>query len=180
MPERRDYLAVCNDQGVALNEFQQTVCVRCVQPECSRSRAGGLFETRVSTWQERLFENPARMTGDDPRYASIAAKHFMEVDVVRSSARGEWLDTQAVMEPVAAAKPRRARETAGKGPEPAESAPARGVDSLNTPFQQGTMLEGPAPAPAPKPADPWAAPPRTATAPTPVNLVKPGARIKFT
>lgn len=179
MPERRDYLAVCNDQGVALNEFQQTVCVRCVQPECSRSRAGGLFETRVSSWQERLFEKPARMTRDDPRYAAISAKHFMEIDVARSSARGEWLDTQALEEPVAAAKPRRAKAVTAKSPDATESLSPPRVGALNTPFQQGTMLEGPAPAPAAKPVDPWAARVKAAT-PAPVNLVKTGARIKFT
>lgn len=119
------------------------------------------------------------MTRDDPRYAVIAAKHFMEVDVARSSARGEWLDTQAVVEPVAAAKPKRAKAAGAKSPGPTEPASPPRVGALNTPFQQGTMLEGPTQAPAAKPVDPWAAPVK-ATPPAPLNLVKPGARIKFT
>jgi hypothetical protein len=113
MAERRDYLAVCNDHGVPLTEFQATFCVRCVQPECSRSRAGGLFETRVATWEERLFENPARMSKDDPLYSLISAKRFIEINTGRIpevDGKSEWMDPRAFQdESEAPVKPRTVR-----------------------------------------------------------------------
>src|SRR5262245_35854302 len=112
MPERRDYLSVCNDQGVPLPDFQATFCVRCVRRECTRSRGDGLFETRVATWEERLFTNPARMEKGDPLYSALAAKRFVEVPVGRIpeiNGRSEWLDPRALDEPAPVARPRPAR-----------------------------------------------------------------------
>lgn len=189
MPERRDYLPVCNDHGVPLTEFQQTFCVRCVQPECSRSQAGGIFQTRVVTWQDRLFENPPRMRKDDPLYAAISAKRFMEIDggaVPEFGAKQEWVDPRAVEEPKPTPKPRKAKAPPAKPearvePSKVERPTLQRQAGLNTPFQQGAMLEGPAAALPKKPADPWAAPVTSTPArSTPANLVKPGARIKFT
>lgn len=188
MPERRDFLAVCNDQGVPLEDFQATFCVRCVQPQCSRSRAGGLFETRVATWEERLFRAPPRMPKDDPLYGRIAAQRFIEIErgtVPEVKGPSEWLDPRAVAEePVPAVGPRPV-----KGPPPAvasvpsEPAAPRPVMTapLNTPFAQGAMLEG-APPEAPRPVDAWA--PAVDTIETTPDLpaapiVKAGAKIKF-
>lgn len=190
MPERRDYLSVCNDQGVPLADFQATFCVRCVQSECSRSRAGGLFETRVTTWQERLFKSPPVMAKDDPLYGVLSAKRFVEVHSGRvPEIRGpsEWMDPRSLSDelgepsaPRRAAKPPRAVEDApsDESPRPRQ-APARPV--LNTQFVQGAMLDGSAARP-PK-ADRWeSAAPTVVAAPESPNapVVKAGAKIKFT
>lgn len=191
MPERRDYLSVCNDQGVPVPDFQATFCVRCVQPECSRSRAGGLFETRVATWEERLFKSPPVMAKDDPLYGVLAAKRFVEVDKGRvPEVRGpsEWRDPRALSddpgEPVAAPRPapppKPSMGSPAAPPQP-ERPPSAARVPLNTPFAQGMMLDGSAPS-APK-ADRWeVAVPAAPTAPElrSAPIVKAGARIKFT
>ena len=193
MRERRDFLPVCNDQGTPLVDFQAMFCVRCVQPECSRSRAGGLFEERVSTWQERLFRNPPRMSKDDPLYAAISAKRFLEIGTGRVPEVGgnsEWVDPRALEQPAPeAARPRAAKQP--KAPQveiPSEATPSASRtprEPLNSSFSQGTMLGDGAVPPPRKPADPWAAPvPAAAPASPPerpaVPVVKPGATIRFT
>jgi hypothetical protein len=192
MPDRRDYLAVCNDQGIPLKDFQTTFCVRCVQPECSRSRAGGLFETRVQTWEERMFANPPTMPKDDPLYGILAAKRFIEIDTGKiPNVRGpsEWMDPRALTEEPESTtvKPRPATRAPRPAPTP-ESSPQPGgrpgplQAPLNTAFAQGTMLEGAPAAAAPKP-DRWASTPVPAPAASEtsgVPVVKVGAKIKFT
>lgn len=194
MPERRDYLSVCNDQGIPLPDFQATFCVRCVQPECSRSRAGGLFETRVTTWEERLFKNPPRMPKDDPLYAMITAKRFIEIDTGRIpevNGRLEWVDPRGLEEPKEpSAKPRPVRKPKppDSTPRVEESTPRVGPPEarrapLNSDFEQGALLIDPrvtAPV-SRKPVDPWGG---VATAPAAsvkpdVPVVKAGAVIKF-
>src|SRR5262245_46744848 len=163
MTERRDYLPVCNDLGVRLPDFQAMFCVRCVQRECTRSRGDGLFETRVATWQDRLFRNPARMDKSDPLYPTLAAKRFVEIDTSRIpeiNGRSEWVDPRALEEPPVA-KPRPAKAGRAVPPAPPTDAgpevenpspPAEPVtprqprgEPLNTPFERPVML-GSAPA----------------------------------
>lgn len=192
MTERRDYLSVCNDQGVPLPDFQATFCVRCVQPECSRSKAGGLFESRVATWQERLFVNPPRMAKDDPLYAVISAKKFRDIDVGgaapsigRGAATSSWVDPLASEESPSAPKPRSAPRRPATGV--VESAPEKSVEPVpspqskpslpvNTPFAQGTMIGGGAPS---KPVDPWALEKSQVAPPSGGAVVRPGAKIRF-
>jgi hypothetical protein len=191
MVERRDYLPVCNDQGTPLPDFQAMFCVRCVQPECSRSRAGGLFETRIATWEERLFKNPPRMSKDDPLYSAISAKRFIELDVARiaeADGRSAWVDPRGLEEPEEPApKPRpvkrptpvaRVEETL-----PAAARPEARRTPLNTPFIQGALLIDPgSPVPtAKKPVDRWGALPSAPVAPSDDDTprVKAGATIKF-
>src|SRR5690606_19815310 len=123
--ERRDYLPVCNDKGVPLPEFQATFCVRCVQPECSRSRAGGLFESRVASWEDRLFKNPPRMSKSDPLHAAIAAKRFIEIDVGRVpevGGRSDWIDPRSLEEPkTPTRRPRKAKAPKAGAEHPRES-----------------------------------------------------------
>lgn len=199
MTERRDYLPVCNDHGVPLPDFQATFCIRCVQPECSRSQQGGLFETRVATWEERLFKSPPRMPREDPLYTTIAAKRFVEIDPGRipeiSGGKSEWMDPLAVTDAEPAArKPRPAPARRGADveatvseaepqAEPSRLEPLPMRPLLNTPFAQGAMIGG-APAPAPstaKPVDPWASvmPPASGPVLEAVPVVKTGARIKI-
>lgn len=200
MAERRDFLSVCNDQGVPLPDFQATFCVRCVQPECSRSKAGGLFESRVATWQDRLFVNPPRMPADDPLYASISAKKFRDMEVGRTPEVGRglsgasvWVDPLALDEAPREPKPlpRPASRNSVPSTVDAEAAaevslqttpePPRAKPELptNSPFAQGTMIGGAA---APKPTDPWALAPPLESSPSSgaaAPVVSAGAKIRF-
>lgn len=192
MSERRDYLPVCNDQGVPLPDFQATFCVRCVQPECSRSRAGGLFETRVSTWKERLFENPPIMPKEDPLFSSLAAKRFIEIDMGRVAeihGPSEWVDPRKLEESASpASKPRAAPPPKvpieGLPLEPGASPSQRSAPRvlLNTDFKQGSVLRDEAVAPVEaKPVDRWSAPPapRVEALDTGIPVVKTGAKFTF-
>lgn len=187
--EKRDYLRVCNEQGVALEDFKLQFCDRCLQPECTRSQAGeSKFEARVSNWQERLFTDVPRLDQNDPRFGSIRAKKFLEIDAgpvpeIRASSASSWVDPrdldsgsqdldespknpQASGEPVPSA-PSTTQEpppkTLAEEPTPPPPAPAQQqqqaqANLMNTPFQQGQMLGG-RPRPAvPEAKDPWAAP----------------------
>jgi hypothetical protein len=180
MAERRDFLPVCNDQGVQLADFQATFCARCVQPECSRSHAGGRFESRVSTWQDRLFINPPRMPKHDPLYASLAAKRFLDIDVGRTPELSNvWVDPHALTEPeVEAPKPRPAKSSsASRAVADGGTMPGAAVSRapLNSTFRQGTMIGGEDTKPQ-KASDPWAAPLET---PPTAPIVRSGAKLKF-
>jgi hypothetical protein len=86
----RDYLKECNNQGLPLEDFRLTFCVRCQQPECTRSTFGtSAFHQRVSTWYDRLFENVPRMDSGDPRFGEISAQPFQGVAPSDSS---DWVD----------------------------------------------------------------------------------------
>lgn len=197
MAERRDYLPVCNDQGVPLPDFQAMFCVRCVQPECSRSRSGGIFETRVSSWEERLFKNPPRLPKSDPLHAALAAKRFIEIDVGRVpevGGKSDWVDPRSLdePEPPPTPRPRKPKATKAESPrEPGETKepPVTRVEGpppprtpLNSAFRQGAVL-GDSPAKASKPKDQWAAPvtakPPAGAADPPIPVVQVGAKIRF-
>lgn len=87
MPQRRDYLKECHSQvsnqvkePLPMTEFGAAYCVRCLQPECSRSTHGVTkFDQRVATWKERLFSEVPRMDQGDPRFESISSKDFQPV-----------------------------------------------------------------------------------------------------
>jgi hypothetical protein len=87
MPSRRDYLKECHSQivkqvkeNLPLEDFGSAYCVRCLQPECSRSTHGVTkFDQRVATWQKRLFLKVPRMDKSDPRFGEIASKEFHPV-----------------------------------------------------------------------------------------------------
>lgn len=197
MSDRRDYLPVCNDHGVPLPEFQAEFCVRCVQPECSRSKAGGLFDSRVATWRERLFVNPPRMSKDDPLYPVIAGKMFREIEVGRripeigvGLGTSAWVDPLTIDEPKPEPRPapRAAAPAPVTAPPSADGAIApvaavvdrtRPKTPVNTPFVQGTMIGAAAP---PKPVvDPWGAGPAAESRPKAGDgkVVSPGAKIRF-
>jgi len=186
---RRDLFGECNVDGAPIDVFSAECCVRCINPECTRSARGGKFELRVQTWQDRLFDNPARMRPDDPRYRSIAGQNFLAVDVgpvpnVRGSSG--WIDPLAVKEAkraelVAMAEkagplPTTALASAEAVAEPKPKPPSpRHLLLANAPDQSGKTV-GPAPAPpAPKP-DPWVqkSPPAS-----PGTIISPGATVKF-
>jgi len=212
---KKNYLSVCNNLGVPLNDFQEAFCKRCLQPECELSMAGqSLFEGRVHNWRDRLFKNPKTMPEEDPRYAHISAQKFINVPPVGASIpivgsspasqqQSAWIDPLAVEEPKKKPKPRKAAKpkpelvpelvvetevppvpeldpaseplkVEAPPPEPRPQPTRKGP--LQTPFQQGAMIQGIEP-PAPTPQkDPWAAP---APVEPGTTVVKPGAKIRF-
>lgn len=97
---KEDYLSYCNNQGVAVEDFKAAFCSRCFNPTCSRSLAGqSLFEGRIHTWHDRLFENPQSLPKEDPRYALISAVNFLEVPVGPIPIVGQSAPTSAWMDP---------------------------------------------------------------------------------
>lgn len=204
---RRDLLRECNDKDVPLEDFSRQFCVRCLQPECSRSLVGkSKFEQRVSGWEDKLFKQPPRMDLSDPRYEIIRGKRFQEVQTgpVLEIGRGPWQDPRDLAEPKAAApalkpaasvappspsaEPVQDVEEEGPATDPtppeakAEETPATPSatpPARNTPFRQGQMIAGAnAPAPKTNPVyDPWAAPKPSQA--DGLQVVKPGARIKL-
>ena len=96
MAGKQDFLGECNSQKVSPEDFRQQFCIRCLNPECSRSQSGSsLFEQRVATWEDRLFNQAPKMNMQDPRYEKIRAQKFRSLDL---SARPEihggssWVD----------------------------------------------------------------------------------------
>lgn len=102
MARRLDFLKECNDQQVPLEDFRLQFCVRCVQPECSRSKHGtSKFDQRVATWEERLFTDVPRMESTDPRYLGIQGKMFkmFSLPVQQAGVKSDWMDPRDLVEP---------------------------------------------------------------------------------
>lgn len=203
--ERRDHLKLCNEHNVPFQDFERQFCSRCLQPECTRSRAGeSKFEHRVHNWQDRLFDNVPTMPNDDPRLVSIRAKKFMAIDPGRVPEVGQgsaWLDPRDLpQEPEVSAEPVPASVEEPVDPVlQEEAAVAEEVDSepsedqvsdpqnppanplprflMNTPTQSGQMVGGREAPKAAPPRDPWA--PKEEPQTGDVEVVKPGARIRF-
>jgi hypothetical protein len=94
-PKKRvDLYAECNIEPRApLDVFTAECCVRCVNPDCSRSRFGdSKFEDRVSNWYERLFSEVPRMLPNDERFGSIAGQKFLLIDPARPAQPANWVD----------------------------------------------------------------------------------------
>lgn len=190
---KRDLIKVCNDQNVALKDFQAAFCIRCLNRECSRSSmSSDQFSNRTSTWVERLFTNIPRMDSQDPRFKNLSAQNFIEVPGKESrplELTSEWVDPlnpvpqeppPEVSAPVPATNPEPIPEPevseSIEEPEP-KAKPAGHNLSMNTPNRNGVMI-GSAQKPAEAaPVDPWAEP--TKPEPPTGNVVRPGARIRF-
>jgi len=185
---RRDLLKECNTLNVPVEDLKQAFCVFCYQPECTRSLFGKTkFDQRVSTWKERLFENPPRMNSQDPRFNDIQAKAFSTIVPATLGAISAWDDPRdikpvSIRVPVVVEVVNPPEETITVVSEPmlprisASSLPQE-VVLINTPPQQGIMLRGGPPSTPPAPnRDNWAAP-----TPLPPNekLVQRGATIRF-
>jgi len=89
---RLDLFAECNAQGAPVDVFTAECCMRCINPECSRSSFGSSkFDIRVNSWYERLFSQVPRMESDDPRLGSIAAQRFVAINPSLTVNSG-WVD----------------------------------------------------------------------------------------
>jgi hypothetical protein len=78
---KSDYLKDCMSEvgNIPLDQFNLIFCRRCGNQECTRSRLNNSFQTRVQTWEDRLFKSPPRADDDDPRFSNIRAKKFLPV-----------------------------------------------------------------------------------------------------
>lgn len=141
-----DYLKECMSEvgNVPLDQFNQIYCLRCGNQECARSKVSNSFESRVKTWEDRLFRNPPRAADDDPRFDNIRAKNFRPI----GQQSLEIHDTQQIpITPLKEENPKPAPEPPPPLPKPEAVAPK--------------------PAVQPKPAP---APPAPASPPTPPNI----------
>jgi hypothetical protein len=94
---RSDYLRECNNRSLPLEDFRLTFCVRCLQPECTRSTYGSSkFDQRTQTWVERLFTQVPRMDPSDPRFKETSEQNFSTIDLAANIEPGggtaSWLD----------------------------------------------------------------------------------------
>lgn len=192
MPKRLDLFPECHD-GTPIDVFTAECCMRCVNPECTRSVVGqSKFELRVGNWYDRLFANVPRMLPDDPQFAAIAGKKFLAYNQPLT-VRGSWTDPRdleaatdqapalaaaepppAPSEPLPEAKPvgPPAPPPAPKGKIPAHLALS------NTPAQKSQMVRQAGAAPPAKPASSWDAPLPSADTEG-VKIVQPGAKIRI-
>jgi hypothetical protein len=192
-----DCLKECNDQGVPLEDFRLAFCARCYQEECTRSQQGkSLFEARVSTWEDRLFNNVPRMDPNDPRYAILNAKRFLTIDVGRTPELQSWIDPLEVKEPepvlVVPAEPKpelKALEPEVNAPDLAPVVISEKIASPKIPNQVQTLMNTAVPsgqmigkkqqnASAPVYRDPWASSSTTPSADT-TKVVPRGAKIRL-
>jgi hypothetical protein len=167
--EKRDHLALCNDQGIPEVDFRRAFCDRCVQPECSRSRHGqSKFDQRVNSWRERFFTEVPRMAASDPRYSELAADRFPDLPV---SSGPTW-----------GARPEEAVSTREGGAEARLALFVRKPEHLllaNTAHPSPLLPGAPAPPPPRAPVDPWAAPVPAGHDSSIGQVVSRGAQIKF-
>jgi hypothetical protein len=181
MKRQLDLYAECNLGQAPEHMFKEQCCVKCVNPECSRSMYGrNHFDERVSNWRERLFTDVPRMVPDDPRYGKIAGQKFLLIDPAGSTGSSDWVDPrdlerkpqiQVPVQVISTPEPTSPSEPA---PEPTTSghAPPHAT-ALNTQVQRGQMLphkKQDAPAKWDGPIHP---------AQPPAQVVKSGAKIKL-
>jgi len=179
-----DYLKECNSYGVALEDFLTQFCARCLQPECSRSQHGtSKFDQRVSTWESRLFQEVPRMAETDPRFETIRAQKFIQIDTGRVPEVRSWVDPRDLAEPKVEPPPSPEPEPTPQEPSPqvqAEEPKAPANPVKNTPNRRGQMIGGKkVDGGGPKPVlDPWEArkpPEKKAEG----KVVQPGAKIRL-
>jgi len=98
MMSRVDLFGECNVDGNPIDVFTAECCMRCVNPECTRSSFGkSKFDLRVSTWHDRLFEKVPKMDPGDPRFQEIAAQKFMIINPALTVASSTgWVDPRDV------------------------------------------------------------------------------------
>lgn len=153
MPDpKEDYLPHCNSYGVSQADFHAAFCSRCLNPSCQRSQAGtSLFEQRASTWKDRLFDHPATLPQDDPRFAIISAQKFQEVPPtsrfipevgtrpVSPQQASAWLDPRELGEPAVTEAPKPAPSPAPRRvvrPEPEEPEQKIAAEEISEPADE--------------------------------------------
>lgn len=170
---RQDFLKECMSDPalvkgmVPIDEFNRVYCLKCFQKECERSAAGGtLFTRRVENWKTDLFEKPPRAKDDDPKYAGIRAKKFLQMakEVVELRANGVNYEVQTSEMPEL---PQALRPKEAVAAPPAVETEPEVQDPPSVPAPPGPLLE--APAPPPPPVEPARVPSTTELQNTPFD-----------
>lgn len=172
---KNDYLGTeCDLGGLAINDFQQMFCVRCTQPECTRSLDGlSKFDKRVRNWEENLFLNPPKMDPKDPRYTALAGKKFLTIGGAPApQGQSAWIDPQRLEEERPVTTVSIPQATPVTKPEEAR----KRFLPMNTPNQGPLIIPG-GPTSAPPKADPWAG--KSVPSSPKENVVAPGAKIRL-
>lgn len=170
---RQDFLGTeCELSGMTIPEFTEAFCVRCSQPECSRSLFGtSKFDQRVQNWEKRLFTEVPRMNAEDPRFSTIAAQKFVSLGHISPAATSAWIDPKDVKE-----KSVLVPTAIEPAPPVVQPKPPRSLPVVNTPFQNGTMI-GNAPAPKPTQESSWVS--TVPEAKPKETIIKPGTKVKL-
>lgn len=67
---------------IPIDDFTKVYCLRCSVKECSRSVSSNfIFTNRVMNWKRDLFDAPPRATDNDPVFAEIRTKRFIQIPV---------------------------------------------------------------------------------------------------
>ena len=175
---QQDWLRLCNEHNTPIEDFGAMFCIRCFQPECSRSQHGkSRFEVRASTWEQRLFTAVPKLDPSDPRFATISAQKFISIDMGKvPEIRSDWNDPRELTEAASVSAP---EPTLAPIPEVRKATPRPvvmpGGETSNAPNQSGRMLGG---QPAQVPQDSWRTPNPVASDPT-VRIVSPGSTVKL-
>lgn len=160
--EKRDWLSECNDHKIPLEDFHRQFCSRCVTPDCTRSQVGqSKFDSRVVSWEDRLFLQVPQMSPSDPRYEQIRGKKFLNIDTGRVPEIQSWVDPRTLKD-------------AGNDNLSAQTTTTSSPTVLNTPNKPKQMIEG---SPTTTLSDPWE--PRSTTQEEGLKVVPPGSKFRF-
>lgn len=196
MAPQKDHLSDCNQHNVPVQDFEQAFCIRCSQPECSRSQYGGSkFDRRVNTWEDRLFKDVPKLSKDDPRYLPIVGADFKTIDPARRTvafSSPSWFDPRDIPStkeeappppppsPPLVAEEAPVAKVREETPSPSEPAQAKNLPRslllLNTPMDTKVLPGGPTSLPT---GDKWSGPVPNSEPLSPAPIVKKGATIKF-
>jgi len=92
----KNLLDLCNDRGMAPQEFMHTFCRRCRNKECVNATWGlGRFDIRMMTQEDRLLINPNLVNDERPEFEHIQTMNFgnllqkaMKLEI--SSQKNDW------------------------------------------------------------------------------------------
>jgi len=149
---KSDFLKECMSEvgNIPLDQFNLAFCRRCGNQECSRSRLNNSFQTRVQTWEDRLFKNPPRASEDDPRFNNIRSKKFSpigkssyEIHTTQNipvTSLKEEPEASPVQPPPAPIQPAPLPPPTVQPPPAPVAPPPVNPNIGNTEFNQGTMI----------------------------------------
>lgn len=158
MSNKPDFLKECMEGfgNVPLDDFNAAFCAVCHNRECARSNANTmLFDQRVSSWKERLFDRVPTAKPDDPAFGEIRNKEFKSVEPgnvkvptffsvdASPSMEKPTEKAPAPVEPSTLEANRKSQKDS-KGPQKIQTSQelpsAPSIEMDNTAFQQGTVL----------------------------------------
>jgi hypothetical protein len=101
---KTDLYGECNLDSIPVDVFTAECCMRCANPDCTRSTAGqSKFDLRVNTWYERLFSNVPKMSPDNPKFESFSSQKFFPINP-SLSINSKWIDPNVLEKEILANK----------------------------------------------------------------------------